>query len=1030
MTSWMDRIFRHKRAFFFTILMLAVSGVLVSRKVPVALFPHVDFPRIVVDLDSGDRPAEQMAIEVTRVLEETVRLVPGVQGIRSETNRGTASVSVLFRWGDDLDTALLQVQNAVAQTLPRLPPGSTYSIRHMAPELTPVFAYSLTSKVLTPAQLQDIGRYQLSPFLTSIPGIQRVDVLGGETEEFRVAIDPGKLNRFRLNATDVSAAIAANSLLKASGRIEDEYKLFLIIGDSRLKKLEDIGEIVVKATPGRLVRVKDLAEVRRQNAPNWTRVTADGNAAVVLNIYQQPRGNTAELATLVKAAVAEFSVLLPKNVKLANWYDQSELILSSFVTVRDAIFVGVLLAAGVLFLFLKSVRMTLISLTIVPVVISITILVMYALNESFNIMTLGGLAAAVGLIIDDAIVLLEHIARRIHESGGKEGSSVVAKASKEFTMPLLSSSAATLVIHIPPAFLTGATGNFFKALSLTMAISLVTSFCVSWILIPLIAEQLYKGLASEPPHKARVFHWFNRHYSELMRKLFARPRLVFLGLIPLIAIGVASYFYVGSGFMPEMDEGGFVLDYLSHPGTSVQETDRLVRQIEKILQKIPEVETYSRRTGLGLGGGFHAPNEGDFFIRLKPHPRRDISEVMDEVRGEVEEKVPGLEVEILQLMEDLIGDLSAVPQPIEVKIFSDDAELLAKNAEKVAADMQKVPGLVDVKANILPAGDSIIYVIDRKKAAIEGMTLEGVNQLVSHAFEGVVSNAIQEGPKMVGIRSLVEVKGGSAEKTLNSLIFQAPDGHSFPLRRIASIERVLGEPSITRENLKRMVTVTGRLNNRDLGSAAAEIQKRIENGKLLSKGVYFTMGGLYAEQQSAFSQIRLVMATAAALVFVTLLLLYEDFLIASCILAMPLLAVPFIFFALFITKTQLNISSLMGLTMIIGIVTEVGIFYFSEFKDLEPEGDLSLGLTKAGVNRMRPIAMTSLAAILTLLPLALGIGDGAAMQQPLAIVTVAGLLAQLPLVLIVMPVIYFLLKSRSLSSLRHQNSLVLGRVHE
>ncbi len=1023
MISWTQRIFLHKRAFCFTILLLALSGILVSKQVPVALFPNVEFPRIVVDLDAGDRPADQMAVEVTRLLEETVRLVPGVQSIRSETNRGSASVSVLFSWGDDMDKALLQVQNAVAQVFPSLPPGSTYEIRHMAPELTPVFAYSLTSSVSTPAQLQDIAKYQLGPFLTSISGIQRVEVLGGETEEFRIAIDPHKLDAFSLSTSDISAAIAANNLLVSSGRVEDDYKLYLIMGDSRLKTIEDIGQVVVKAVPGRLIKVKDLAEVRMQNAPSWTRVTADGKSAVLINIYQQPRGNTAELAKMVKEKVALFSDQLPADVKLANWYDQSELILASITSVRDAIFVGVLLAAGVLFLFLRSVRMTLISLAIVPIVIAITVLVMHGLGESFNIMTLGGLAAAVGLVIDDAIVLLEHIARRIHGAGASGDSSIVATASREFTLPLLSSSAATLVIHIPPAFLTGATGSFFKALSMTMAISLVVSFCVSWILIPIISEFLYKGLAKEPVHSGKISAWFNIRYAELMERLFAKPKLIFFGLIPLLVLGTVSFFYVGTGFMPEMDEGGFVLDYESEPGTSLMETDRLVRQIEGILQTIPEVDTYSRRTGLGLGGGFHATNVGDFFVRLKPYPRRPIDEVMDEVREKVEAGVPGLEVEILQLMEDLIGDLSAVPQPIEVKLFSDDQDLLNETAESVAKVLEGISGVVDVKANILPAGDSVIYDIDRQKAAMEGITIQAANDAVANAFEGVVSSSIQQGPKMVGIRSMMEMKTDSAEFMLNNLMLSATDGHRFPLKRIASLRKSYGEPAITSENLKRMATVTARLNSRDLGSAADEIQKVIKERKLLPKGIYFSMGGIYAEQQAAFSQIRLVMAAGAALVFITLLLLYENFLISACIVTMPLLAMPFIFCALLLTRTQLNISALMGLTMIIGIVTEVGIFFFSELNEMHDEPVLSRALTKAGLNRIRPIAMTSLAAILTLLPLALGIGEGAAMQQPLAIVTVAGLFAQLPLVLVVMPVMYFLIKNRSGSSPLHSRKV-------
>jgi multidrug efflux pump subunit AcrB len=626
-------------------------------------------------------------------------------------------------------------------------------------------------------------------------------------------------------------------------------------------------------------------------------------------------------------------------------------------------------------------------------------------------MTLGGMAAAVGLIIDDAIVMIEHIVRRLRGAPAEHHGRVMA-AAMEFMRPLAGSSASTIVIFLPLAFLTGVTGAFFKALSLTMAAGLIISFFVTALAVPLLADHFLNEKDANQKEGGRMTAWMHRRYEAVMQRVLARPILVLVIILPLLAAGFLAFTHVGSGFMPVMDEGGFILDYRSPPGTSLTETNRLLLQVEAIIKANPYVDTYSRRTGTQLGGGVTEADEGDFFVRLKAGPRPPIEKVMDNIRTQVEQKVPGLNIELAQLMEDLIGDLTSVPQPIEIKLFSDNPQKLQTAAHKVVAAIDKVPGVVDTNNGIRPAGDALDIRVDRVKAALEGMNPDSITQILRGYLSGIVTTQIQKGPKLVGVRVWTPQDQRAIVPDIGKLLIRAPDGHVFPLRRVAQLVPVSGQPQIDRENLKRMVAVTGRISGRSLGPVIADIQKVMATPNLLPKGMYYELGGLYKQQQIAFKGLMAVFAAAVGLVFLLLLFLYESFRMALAIMAIPLLAVSAVFIGLWLAGIELNISAMMGMTMIIGIVTEVAIFYFSEYRDLFREMPFQQALIDAGKNRMRPIAMTTFAAILTLLPLAFAIGQGSAMQQPLAVAIISGLAVQLPLVLLVMPVLFSLLERR------------------
>jgi CzcA family heavy metal efflux pump len=1002
----------HRRSLIFLLLVAAVAGAFSAFSLPVALFPQVSFPRIAITIDSGDQPASQMVTLVTRPVEQAVKSVPGLVEVRSTTSRGTAEMSLNFDWGTNMSVATLQVQAEISRILPTLPTGSSFDIRQMNTNVFPVAAYSLTSDKLSLLKMREIAQYELLPLLSSIRGVQRVEVLGGAPREVRVDVDPGRLAGFGLAMDDVTKALQGANVLEAVGLVQDRHKLLLTLSDNQLKTAEDVRQTVIRGGPGGAVYLSNVARVYETEAPNYGIVTADGKPAIIFQVKQQQDGNTVQIVKDIKATLAAYAPKLPRDLHISNWYDQSELILGSASSVLEAVLIGVALAGLVLLAFLRNVKITVITLIVVPAVLASTVLLLSVLGMSFNIMTLGGMAAAIGLIIDDAIVMIEQIERRLH-SRGEKGREEIRAATWEFLKPLAGSSAATIIIFIPLAFLTGVTGAFFKALSLTLAAALTVSFLAAFFAIPLMADYFMTVKETKTDHAGPIFRRVLSGYRKVFQGLLASPALVLPVLAGFLAVGYLAYTQVGSGFMPVMDEGGFVFDYIAPPGNSLQDTDKMLQQVERILRATPDVLTYSRRTGLQLGAGLTEPNTGDIFIRLKPQPRRSMEVIMNEIRTKAQMTVPGLDIETAQLMEDLIGDLTAVPQPIEVKIYGDDPAVLIDLAPKVANAIQAVPGVTEIENGVIISGDAFDIHIDPLKAGVEGLTPDVVTSQINTYLTGTVATQLRNVDRSVDVRVMVPENLRSTPNDIRALRIEAPDGHFVALSRVADITLLTGLPEITRDNLKPMVAVTARIVGRDLGSTAADVKALLDKSGLFTQGTYFELGGLYAQQQIAFRGLIAVLIAAFALVLFLLLYLYESVKMAIVIIAMPLGAMSSVFIGLWLTGVELNISAMMGMTMIVGIVTEIAVFYFSEYELLIREG-MSHGraVVEAGVNRFRPIAMTTIAAILALMPLALGLGQGSAMQQPLAIAIISGLIVQMPLVLLVMPLAFWLWTSK------------------
>jgi multidrug efflux pump subunit AcrB len=1002
---------RHRRSLLTIAFALALAGVFAVISLPVGLFPVTSFPRIRVEIDAGSMPARQMLVEVTEPLEQVARAVPGAQEVTSTTSRGSAEVFVNFPWGYDMNQALLAVDAAFAQELPTLPQGTSYDIIQMSPNvIMPFVSYALISKTISPSDLRQLAQYQIVPLLTGIPGVRRVGVLGGQTPEVQVLVDPNRLRAFGLTLTDVSNALSQTNSIQAVGRLEDNDLLYLAINDNAFTSIESVRNVALHTGSDGIVRLGDIAKVKMGTVPQWMLVDDNGKPAVTFDVYQQDSADSLSLAKEVQRRLDGFMKSQPGSIELYKWYDQTQLVSSSISALEEAILIGLVFAALVLLAFLRNWRMTLVAMMVVPLSVLITVLLLSLFGMTLNIMTLGGIAAVIGLLIDDVIVMIEHIARRTGVPGVENPEGTVLEAAREFLSPLFGSSLATIIVFAPLAFLSGITGAFFKFLSLTVASALVISFILTAFTVPLLARGIIDfGSFHDPSHGKQT--WLKRTHGRLLGRLFARPILLAPGIALLLAVGLFAYFRVGSGFLPKMDEGGFVLDYYTSPGTSLTETNRELSEVEAILKKDPYVYTYSRRTGAGLGGDLAEAYQGDFFIRLiDPGKRPTIWDVMDEINSKVSSQVPGINVDTHLLMSDMIGDMVGRPQPVVVSLSAANPAVLGDVATKVADVISKVPGIEPSSVNngVVPAGDALDIHVDPAAAAMEGLTPEDVASQVNQYLHGDVVTRYLGTVQDVGVRLWLDAPQSRIYRDeLENLPIRSGSGKILRLATVATVAFVAGQPELTRDNLAQVVAVTAELTGgHDLGSTVAAVRKALGAPGLLPQGVYYTLGGQYQQQQEAVHGMIRVFGAALVAELILLLFLYESFWLPVIIILSSLLSTGAVFIGLWITGIELNITAMMGMVMIIGISTEMAIFLISEYRELERTLPPRQALQEAALNRLRPITMSTLAMILALVPLGAAIsGSGDQMLQPLAIAIIAGALVQLPLVLLAMPVV-------------------------
>ncbi len=1027
---------RYAKSVIFLVIVLALTGIYLAFTIPVSVFPTTDFPRVLIGVDNGVTPIDQMMVTITRPIEEAVNSVPGLQQVRSITSRGSAEIDLFFDWHVNMVTTLQLVDAALSHIRTELPATATLQTHRLTFASFPIIGYSLTSDTVPQTQLWTMATYELKPRLNRLDGVATVLVQGGQEPEFHITPDPAKLLTANVTVTDILDAVRRTNLIDSPGLLQQNHQLYLGLVDGQVKSPDQLGQIVIKSTPaGVPVRISDVAQVGSAVKPVYTVVTANGRAAVLLSVSRQPDANTVAVAREVHAEIDRIRGSLPLGIHIEPFYDQSEIITASITSVRDAILIGLVLASLIMVLFLGDWGTSLVAGLVIPVTVLVTFIALKLLNQSFNLMTLGGLAAAVGLVIDDAIVVVENVT--LHRDAGQGRLEAIRSALSEITVPLVGSTITPIVVFLPLIAVTGVTGVFFRALAITVSVSLLTSLALALTWTPILSQYFIrrrspetaplsdldsndKLLAAEESALTGPFRRIVDFYERCVRFALDRPKWIAVFSVVLVVASFFCYKALGTDLLPAMDEGGFILDYWMPPGASLQETNRVVGHIEQMLHEIPEVESTSRRTGLELGlAAVTEANRGDIAIKLKSKRSRDVDEIMEELRVRIAREEPAIEVEFVQVLQDMIGDLSNAPEPVQIKLFSPDAALLRQWAPRVAEAIHKVSGVVDVKDGIenTISNPATVFQVDPTVAARAGFTPEEVAIDASAILEGepaatpIIANDIA-----YTIRVRYPDANRRSLDAMSNTLLNSASGHTATLGTLATVTELPGQSEIRRENLQRDVTVTARLEGRDLGSAIKAVQQVVD-GLHLPSSIRVVYGGTYEEQQKSFRDLMLVLVLATVLVFLVLLFEFRTLAAPVSILASALLSTSGVFLALLITGVTFNIASFMGLIMVIGIVAKNGILLLDADQKFRRVGfSAHAAMIQAGRRRLRPILMTALAAAAGMLPLALAIGAGSQMLQPLAIAVIGGISISMVLSLIVTPTVHYYLDASSYSN--------------
>jgi CzcA family heavy metal efflux pump len=1027
-TPWFARL---SRPILFLTISLALIGAYLALSIPVSVFPNTDFPRVIIGVDNGVMPIDQMLVNITRPLEEAVNSVPGLQKVTSVTSRGSAEIDLFFDWKSDMILTLQRVDAVVARLQSELPPTAKVDTHRLTFAVFPIMGYSLTSDKVSQSRLWEIATYDLKPRLNRLDGVATVVIQGGLVPEFQVTPDPARLANAGITVQDILDAIRRTNMIDSPGLIEHEHQLVLALISGQVRTVDQIGQIVVKSSANVPIRLSDIGTIAPSTAPVYTIVTANGKPAVLININRQPESNTLQVANQVHSLVQELKPTLPPGVHLEPFYDQSTIVHDSIASVRDAVLLGIVLSSIILVLFLRDWGTSFVAGLVIPVTLFITFIVLKATGQSFNLMTLGGLAAAVGLVIDDAIVVLENII--LHRDAGQNRFLAIQSALRELAVPLIGSTITPIVVFLPLISITGVTGSFFRALAVTMTVSLFTSLILALSWTPTLSLLVVRRkesvraeipesngadagalLAVEEAHLSGYFGKIVALYGRVMQNVLERPWTLVVGSLVIVALALLSYGLLDTELLPGMDEGGFILDYFTPPGSSLAESNRILNHIEEILHATPEVETTSRRTGLQLGlAAVTEANNGDFTVKLKSKRDRDVEEVIEDVRGRIEEEEPAAKVEFVQLLQDMIGDLTSQPEPVVIKLFGRDGNFLNATATRVADAIGKIPGVVDVLDGVenTVSSPTVTYQINSTVAARAGFSAEEIATQASAVLEGEpAATPVVLNDRAYTIRVRFPDRNRSSLEQMNNTLLTSATGHTATLGSLATLVNDPGETEIRRENLQRLVEVTGRFEGMGLGKGMNAVQKAVNDLHLPSL-VRVEYGGQYEEQQKSFKDLLSVLLLALLLLFIVLLFEFRTFSAPSSILASALLSTSGGFLALLITRNTFNVASFMGMIMVIGIVAKNGILLLDaehRFRDLGLSSKEAM--MQAGRRRLRPIAMTALATIAGMLPLAFAIGSGSQMLQPLAITVIGGLLSSMVLSLIFTPAIHYYLQ--------------------
>ncbi|MCL4462212.1 MAG: efflux RND transporter permease subunit [Nitrospirae bacterium] len=941
-------------------MVLALLGGLHALKMPTAIYPSIDFPRVSVIVLSPNVPFHEMESRITRPVGMALRSVRGVREVRSRTMQGSAEFFLRFSWTSPMRMALPRVGQAIDRVRSGLPGGTQIRALRMYPSDTPVLGIAFFGPHEKMMQMTEITRYRIVPFLSNLPGVWKAEIMGSRTREVHVEVDPYKLSGVHRTMQNVIDALAFENRIGVVGRSTGFHRLKTIQVNDVFSRPEDIRSLFI---PGTIpVPLREVANVREGIRPSdlWVRVSADASPAVLLQVFRAHGGNAITIRQEVLRNWKNLLHLLPPGISVRIYYDQGDLAESAVKHVIYALLTGLTVSLGVVLLFLRQARPLLIVAGLMPPIFLIALGVMDFLGASVNLMSLGGMAAALGLIIDDFIVVVE---------GGRFRERLL-----RLMPPFVLSGFLTIVAILPLLGIGGLVGAFFKPLAEAFVSLLAVSLLVNTFVTP-----FYLDLPERPPQIS----------ESVAGSIFFRPNPGYvLALLVVLAIVMGiSLRHLSTNFMPRMDEGSFVLNFHAPPGMSLDDTDRIVHRMEKEILSYPSVIATSRRLGAEMGFFITEPNKGDIVVRLSPDRKETIFSVMDHLREWIHLHEPEMDVDFSQVLEDALGDLIGVQAPIVVQIHGQDRKLLLVWASRIQQKLSRIPGMIDPHLSVRPMLPALDVRVDRKRAALFGLTPDSVIRDLRTDLLGVRATTLIVKGIPESVRVVYPGAYNPDQGSLERIPLVLPSG-ILPLSQIAVVRH---PPSAFEEedlNLSPVLTIEGRLHGRNLGKTIREIRASLARLPL-PPSVWLTYSGAWAEERKSFRDLSIALSGGFLLVLTLLFGAFRGWKSPFAIFLSICFSMMTALFSLTLANHSLNISSFVGLILVVGITAENAFLVAWRFRDAR--GTLRERLEISVKDRFIPLVMTHLATLAALLPLAVGRGSGLDMERSLAVAVIGGL---------------------------------------
>jgi len=994
------------------VAILVGGGILAFVRLPIDAFPDVTNIQVqVITKAPGMSPVEIEQL-VTFPLEVDLMGLPKKTELRSISKFGISVITVVFEDGTDIYWARQTVLERFLQAKEKLPPNVESMLGPISTGLGEVYQYRLHGPKYDLTDLRTLQDWVVRPMLRTVPGVADVNSLGGLPKEYQVLVDPDRLKNFGLTLRQVFEAVEHNNANVGGGFIRHQEEQFVVRGLGMIRTVDDIRNIVVASERGTPIFLRDVAEVGIGARTRYGGVTYEGKGEAVEGlVLMLMGGNSREIVTNVKAKVDEINRVLPADVSIVPFYDRTELVNRAIWTVEKALLEGAVLVVAVLIVFLGNLRSAVIVSLMLPLSILFTFVLMKGLGLSANLMSLGGLAIGIGMLVDGAVVMVENIYRHLSEKQARGGSTMhhILEAAREVGRPVLFGILIIIVVFLPLFSLTGVEGKMFKPLAFTVAFAMFGSLILSLTLVPVLCSLLFAaGVKEREPWLVRRLR---ERYKGVLAAALAHPKTLIGGAVGLLVGALVLFPFIGKEFVPTLDEGDIVINVTRLPSISLDDSLRINGEVERALMQFPEVKTIVTRTGTDeIGVDPMGPELSDIFIILKPEREWTVG-TKDELKEKMREamdRIPGIAYVFSQPIQMRVDEmLAGVRAQIAVKIFGEDMQVLAEQAGRIERVLRGIPGAVDVRSEQVSGQYFLEIEADRQALARYGINVADLNEVVETAIGGKVATEVVEGQRRFGVlvRFPEAVRGDV--QAVENLTVSAPDGARIPLKQLAAIRVAEGPVQINREEGSRRIVIEANVEGRDIASFVAEGQQRISEAVKLPSGYYVTWGGQFENQQRAMQRLAIVVPVALFLIFLLLFTAFNALRHALLILANIPFALIGGIVSLFLSGLYLSVPASVGFIALFGVAILNGVVLVSTFNQLRQEGmTLEEAVRIGSERRLRPVLMTALVASLGLVPLLLATGPGSEVQKPLAVVVVGGLITSTALTLLVLPALY------------------------